>query len=99
MKGERQPGRALSREEESRLLTAIRRSSSPVLLPLFVVSVDSGLRASEVRALKRGNINARLRNGEIVEAERLSCQNPKPKPERGVSCLLQIAREKRSLIG
>ena len=36
MKGERQPGRALSREEEGRLLDAIRRSGSPVLTPLFI---------------------------------------------------------------
>lgn len=42
MKGERQPSRALSREEEARLLAAIRQSNSPALLPLFLLSIDSG---------------------------------------------------------
>ena len=40
-------GRAISHEDEERILTAIRDSRSPALLPLFVLSVDTGLRASE----------------------------------------------------
>jgi integrase len=95
MKGERQPGRALSREEESRLLAAIRRSSSPVLLPLFVVSVDSGLRASEVRALKRVNINARWSNGQIVEAEIVV---PKSKTEAGTGRVVPLTNRAREAI-
>ena len=95
MKGERQPGRALSRDEESRLLTAIRRSISPVLLPLFVVSVDSGLRASEVRALKRGNISARWSDGEIVEAEIVV---PKSKTEAGTGRVVPLTNRARAAI-
>jgi len=95
MKGERQPGRALSREEESRLLTAIRHSISPVLLPLFVVSVDSGLRASEVRALKRGNISARWSDGEIVEAEIVV---PKSKTEAGTGRVVPLTNRAREAI-
>jgi integrase len=56
LKGERQPGRALSREEESRLIGAIRKCGSPALEPLFIVSIDSGLRASEIRNLRRGDV-------------------------------------------
>jgi integrase len=56
LKGERQPGRALSRDEESRLLDAIRKCGSPALEPLFIVSIDSGLRASETRSLRRGDV-------------------------------------------
>jgi integrase len=56
LKGERHPGRALSREEEARLLEAIRKCGSPALQPLFIVSVDSGLRASEIRNLRRGDV-------------------------------------------
>lgn len=56
LKGERHPGRALSREEETRLLEVIRNCGSPALLPLFTVSIDSGLRASEVRNLRRGDV-------------------------------------------
>jgi integrase len=56
LKGERQPGRALSRDEEARLLTAIRGGGSPALGPLFITSIDSGLRASEIRNLRRGDV-------------------------------------------
>jgi integrase len=45
-------GKAVSPEDEIKLLEAIRQSRSPALLPLFVLSIDSGLRASEVRALQ-----------------------------------------------
>ncbi len=56
IKGEGHPGRALSREEEARLIAAVRQSVSPVLYPLFVLSIDTGLRASEVRALRRRDV-------------------------------------------
>src|SRR5262249_20600274 len=56
LKGERRPGRALSREEESALIGVIRKSGSPALLPLFVVSIDTGLRASEIRSLRRDDV-------------------------------------------
>lgn len=95
IKGERQPGRALSREEESRLLTVVRSCTSPVLLPLFVVSIDTGLRASEVRALKRGNINARRSNGEIVEAEIVV---PKSKTEAGTGRVVPLTNRAREAI-
>src|SRR5262249_48639905 len=51
--GERKDiGRAISRGDEEKLLAAVRQSPSPALLPLFLVSIDTGLRASEVRALR-----------------------------------------------
>ena len=56
LKGERRPGQALSHEQEARLLDAIRAGGSPALEPLFIVSIDSGLRASEVRTLRRGDV-------------------------------------------
>ncbi len=39
----RDVGRSIGRDEEHRLLQAIVQSRSPSLLPLFVVSIDSGL--------------------------------------------------------
>ena len=39
-------GRAISREDEERILTAIGHSRSPALLPLFVLTVDAGLRTN-----------------------------------------------------
>jgi len=56
LRGERRPGQALCREAEDRLLQAIRVGSSPALEPLFIVSIDSGLRASEIRNLRRGDV-------------------------------------------
>ena len=38
------------------MLEAIRKCGSPALQPLFIVSVDSGLRASEIRNLRRGDV-------------------------------------------
>jgi integrase len=67
LKGERQPGRALSREEETRLLKAIRECTSPALGPLFIVSIDSGLRASEIRNLRRGDVT--LATGDGCDSE------------------------------
>jgi integrase len=67
LKGERQPGRALSREEEVRLLQKIRAGTSPTLESLFIVSIDTGLRASEIRNLRRGDVM--LATGDGLESE------------------------------
>jgi integrase-like protein len=62
-------GRALSLEEEDKLLDAISRSPSPVLYPFFVLSLDAGLRPSESRALRRSDLTLRWNNGAIAEGE------------------------------
>ena len=56
LKGERQPGRALSRVEEAKLIEAVHHSTSPALEPLFIASIDTGLRASEMRNVRRGDV-------------------------------------------
>ncbi len=45
-------GRALSLEDESKLLDAVGRSASPALYPFFILTLDAGLRPSETRALR-----------------------------------------------
>jgi integrase len=60
-------GRAISREDEELILTAIRDSRSPALLPLFVLSVDTGLRASELRSLRHRDLGLVWRNGAIEQ--------------------------------
>ena len=62
-------GRALSREEEARILKAIGESYSPALYPFFVLSLDAGLRPSEIRTLRRSNLRLSWRDGTIVEGE------------------------------
>jgi integrase len=62
-------GRALTREEEARLLQAIGESRSPALYPFFVFSLDAGLRPSEIRSLHRSNLRLKWSSGTIVEGE------------------------------
>jgi integrase len=62
-------GQALSRDDEQRLLDAIRASRSPSLYPFFVLSIDAGLRPSETRALRRSNLLLEWRGGAIIKGE------------------------------
>jgi integrase len=62
-------GRALSRADEKRLLDATSQSRSPALYPFFVLSLDAGLRPSEIRALRRSNLRIQWRDGVITEGE------------------------------
>jgi integrase len=61
-----QVGKALTHEEEGRLLEAAGRSASPVLLPLVILSVDTGLRSVEARSLRRRDLALEWQNGVIV---------------------------------
>lgn len=60
-------GKAISRVDEERILAAIRESRSPGLLPLFVLSVDTGLRASELRNLHRRDLALTWGGGAIEQ--------------------------------
>ncbi|MCZ6750904.1 MAG: site-specific integrase [Acidobacteria bacterium] len=62
-------GRALSEEDEDKLIKACQQSRSPAILPLFVLSLDSGLRASEIRRLRRQDLNLSWQNGVITGGE------------------------------
>jgi integrase len=62
-------GRAISGEDEKRIIDAIRQSRSSALYPLFVLSIDSGLRASEVRALHHSDLKLGWHDGVIRAGE------------------------------
>ncbi len=62
-------GRALSLEDERKLLDAIGQSASPALYPFFILSLDAGLRPAETRALRRCDLSLRWRDGAIEEGE------------------------------
>ena len=49
-------GRAISSEDERKLLDVIGQSPSPALLPLFLLCLDTGLRKSEARLLRRNDL-------------------------------------------
>jgi integrase len=76
----RDVGRAISLEDERKLLDAAKQSRSPALLPLLVLSLDSGLRASEVRSLRRKDLKLEWRDGLIHRGE---LTVPKSKTEAG----------------
>jgi integrase len=82
-------GRALSREDEERLLSAIRASRSPSLYPLFVLSIDAGLRPSEMRSLLRSNLRLTWRNETISEGEIMVGRS---KTEAGTGRIVPLTR-------
>jgi integrase len=60
-------GKAMSREDEERILDAIRQCRSPALLPLFVLSIDTGLRANEMRHLRKRDLKLTWCGGVIEQ--------------------------------
>jgi integrase len=82
-------GRAISRDDERKLLDASGKSDSPVLLPLFVLTMDTGLRASEARSLGRRDLELTWKDGAIV-AGRLIVS--KSKTEAGKGRAIPLAR-------
>ncbi len=89
LKGESKIGKAISREDETALIAAMQSSRSPALLPLFVFSVDTGLRASEVRALRRRDLNLEWQDGNIAHGEVIV---PKSKTEGGKGRLVPLTQ-------
>jgi integrase len=73
-------GQAISFDEETALLTACINSASPVLYPAFVLAIDTGIRAAELRSLRHRDLllmhdGVSFVGGEIVV--------PKSKTEAG----------------
>ncbi|MHB8384692.1 MAG: tyrosine-type recombinase/integrase, partial [Candidatus Binataceae bacterium] len=62
-------GKALLHEDEERLHAACAASRSPALLPLFVVCLDGGLRASEAKTLRRSDLDLEWQDGVIARGE------------------------------
>ena len=59
------------------------KCGSPALLPLFIVSIDSGLRASEIRNLRRGDVT--LIQPKTASTVKSWCAAQRPKPELAAS--------------
>jgi integrase len=59
-------GRPLSHQDEKALIDAASRSRSPALLPLLTITLDTGLRAAEIRALRYKDLSLVWKNG-VVE--------------------------------
>jgi integrase len=88
-------GKALSLEEEDRLLKVAAESPSAALYPLFVLSLDAGLRPSKSRSLRRTDITLRWVDGAIAEGEVIV---PRSKTEGGSGRVVPLtSRARRAL--
>jgi integrase len=82
-------GRALSADDESKLIAASGESRSPVLLPLLLFSLDTGMRAGEVRALRLRDLRLTWSNGQITSGEVIVS---KSKTEAGAGRLIPLSK-------
>jgi integrase len=82
-------GRALSRDDEESLLKAIQQNRTPALLPLFLFSVDTGMRASEVRALRKRDLKLVWSDGVLKSGELVV---PKSKTPAGTGRLIPLTQ-------
>jgi integrase len=62
-------GKAMSFEDEEKLSAAAKVSRSLAFFPLFILSVDTGLRSSEVKALRRRALRLEWQGGVIQRGE------------------------------
>ena len=82
-------GRAVSAEDETKLIAAASASRSPALLPLLLISLDTGMRASEVQALRQRDLKLNWVNGDIAGGEVIV---PKSKTAAGRGRLIPFTR-------
>jgi integrase len=82
-------GRAISPEEEAKLLAAASQSRSPALLPLIVFSLDTGMRLGETQALRRKDLSLAWKEGAIQRGE---ITVPKSKTAAGTGRIIPLSR-------
>ncbi len=82
-------GRALSYGDEKKLIEAAGKRRSPALLPLLIVTLDTGLRAAEIRALQRKDLSLVWKNG-VIESGFITV--PKSKTEAGTGRTIPLSR-------
>ena len=89
-------GRALSGEDEAKLIRAASASRSPALLPLLLISLDTGMRASEVQALRHHDLELTWVKGDIATGEVIV---PKSKTAAGTGRLIPFTRRVCACLG
>jgi len=82
-------GKAVSPEDEEKLITAARGSRSLAILPLLCVSIDTGMRASEFKRLRWQDVSLLWENGVIQSGEIIV---PKSKTEAGTGRCIPLTR-------
>jgi integrase len=71
------------------------RAGAPELLPLFVLCLDAGLRASEAKALRRSDLSLEWQEGVIARGELIVA---KSKTEAGTGRKIPLTRRACSLL-
>jgi len=82
-------GRAISAGDEVKLIASASASRSPALLPLLVLSLDTGMRASEVQGLRRRDLNLNWIHGDIGSGEVIV---PRSKTAAGTGRVIPFTR-------
>jgi integrase len=77
------------------LIAAAGKSRSPVLLPLLVITLDTGLRAAEIRSLRRKDFSFVWKNG-VVESGFVTV--PKSKTEAGTGRTIPLSQRARAAL-
>ena len=80
---------ALSAEDQAKLITAVGDSRSPALVPLFLLSLNTGMRAGEFRGSRLRDLNLTLDKGQITSGEAIV---PKNKTAAGTSRLIPLPK-------
>jgi integrase len=65
----REAGRALSTEEENRLLAVAAVNRSPLILPFIRIALLTGMRSGEIRALRVGQLDWKARSLRVGRAK------------------------------
>jgi integrase len=82
-------GRALSYGDEKKLIEAAGKCRSPALLPLLIVTLDTELRAAEIRGLQRKHLGMVWKNG-VIDNGFITV--PKAKTEAGTGRTTPLSR-------
>jgi integrase len=89
LKEQKGPGKAVSVQDEERIIEAISRGRSSALLPMFMIAIDTGLRADELRNLRHRDLNLTWSKG-VVESGWLTVS--KSKTDAGTGRVIPLTR-------
>ena len=95
LRSNRDIGRAISAGDEARIISACGSSLTPAILPLFIMAVDTGLRAAELRSLRWCDLSLEWADSEIMRGE---LRVPKSKTEAGTGRTVPLTTRARAVL-
>jgi integrase len=82
-------GRAMTVQDETKILASAAGSRSPALLPLIVISIDTGMRLGETQSLRHKDLRLVWKEGAIQRGE---ITVPKSKTAAGTGRVIPLSR-------